>query len=110
MSVQDFCSVQHMQLLPSHAYSWDMSPMEHVWDLVGRRFARDSRPRLDKSGDPGDQETDSPRPIYLAPNAEFKKVRTLLKHYVRPGIRRSGTCTWFIRNAAMPLPFAWQYM
>ncbi|GFW56410.1 hypothetical protein TNCV_2089171 [Trichonephila clavipes] len=32
-----------MQLLPWPAYSPDMSPTEHVWDLVGRRLARDPR-------------------------------------------------------------------
>ncbi|GFV97408.1 transposable element Tcb1 transposase [Trichonephila clavipes] len=30
-----------MQLLPCSAYSPDMSPNEHVWDLVGRRLAHD---------------------------------------------------------------------
>ncbi|GFY31686.1 transposable element Tcb1 transposase [Trichonephila clavipes] len=33
-----------MQLFPWPAYSPDMSPIEHVWDLVGRRLARDPRP------------------------------------------------------------------
>ncbi|GFV35066.1 transposable element Tcb1 transposase [Trichonephila clavipes] len=42
--VRDFFSVQHIQLLPWPAYSADMSPIEHVWDLVGRRLAHDSRP------------------------------------------------------------------
>ena len=37
-----------MQLLPSLAYSPDMSPIEHVRDLVGRRFARDPRPATSK--------------------------------------------------------------
>ncbi|GFV58739.1 hypothetical protein TNCV_3730771 [Trichonephila clavipes] len=37
-----------MQLLPWPAYSLDMSPIEHVWDLVGRRFARDPRPATSK--------------------------------------------------------------
>ncbi|GFU77161.1 transposable element Tcb1 transposase [Trichonephila clavipes] len=40
-TVRDFCSAQLMQLLPWPAYSWDMSPIEHVWDLVPRRLARD---------------------------------------------------------------------
>ncbi|GFX13873.1 transposable element Tcb2 transposase [Trichonephila clavipes] len=35
-SFRDFCSAQHMQLLPWPVYSSDMSPIEHVWDLVGR--------------------------------------------------------------------------
>ncbi|GFW11780.1 transposable element Tcb1 transposase [Trichonephila clavipes] len=38
-----------MQLLPWPAYSPDISPTEHVWDLVGRRLARD--PRLAASKD-----------------------------------------------------------
>ncbi|GFW80938.1 transposable element Tc1 transposase [Trichonephila clavipes] len=47
-TVRDFCSAQHMQLLPWPAYSPDMSPIEHVWDLVGRRLARDQRPAASK--------------------------------------------------------------
>ncbi|GFT60006.1 transposable element Tcb2 transposase [Trichonephila clavipes] len=43
-TVRDFCSAQHMQLLPWPAYSPDLSPFEHVWDLVGWRLARDPRP------------------------------------------------------------------
>ncbi|GFV86167.1 transposable element Tc1 transposase [Trichonephila clavipes] len=42
-TVRDFCSTQHMQLLPWPAYSPNMSPIEHVWDLVDWRLARDSR-------------------------------------------------------------------
>ncbi|PRD22380.1 UNVERIFIED_CONTAM: tc1a [Trichonephila clavipes] len=35
-TVRDFCSAQHMQLLPWSAYSPDMLPIEHVWVwLVG---------------------------------------------------------------------------
>ncbi|GFX98710.1 transposable element Tcb1 transposase [Trichonephila clavipes] len=30
------------------AYSPDMSPIEHVWDLVGRRLSRDPRPAASK--------------------------------------------------------------
>ncbi|GFV69503.1 transposable element Tcb2 transposase [Trichonephila clavipes] len=44
----DFCSAQHMQLLPSPAYSTYMSPIEHVWDLVGQRLTRDPRPAASK--------------------------------------------------------------
>ncbi|GFW86094.1 uncharacterized protein TNCV_1969021 [Trichonephila clavipes] len=44
----DFCSAQHMQLLPWPAYSPDMSPIEHVWDLVRRRLAPDARPTASK--------------------------------------------------------------
>ncbi|GFV07227.1 hypothetical protein TNCV_1312251 [Trichonephila clavipes] len=35
-TVRDFCSAQHMQLLPWPACSPDMSPIEHLWDLIGR--------------------------------------------------------------------------
>ncbi|GFU06190.1 transposable element Tcb2 transposase [Trichonephila clavipes] len=42
-NVRDFCSAKHMQLLPWPVYSPDMSPIEHMWDLVGRRLARDLR-------------------------------------------------------------------
>ncbi|GFX14893.1 transposable element Tcb1 transposase [Trichonephila clavipes] len=37
-----------MQLVPWSAYSPDMSPIEHVGDLVGRRLARDPRPAASK--------------------------------------------------------------
>ncbi|GFU79843.1 transposable element Tcb1 transposase [Trichonephila clavipes] len=37
-----------MQLLPWPAYSPDMSPNEHVWDLVGRCLSRDPRPAASK--------------------------------------------------------------
>ncbi|GFY01087.1 transposable element Tc1 transposase [Trichonephila clavipes] len=47
-TVRDFCSAQHMQLLPWSAYSTDMSPIEHVGDLVGRRLAHDPRPAASK--------------------------------------------------------------
>ncbi|GFT79200.1 hypothetical protein TNCV_192241 [Trichonephila clavipes] len=38
-TVQGFCLAQHMQLL--QAYSPDILPIEHMWDLVGWRLARD---------------------------------------------------------------------
>ncbi|GFW23164.1 uncharacterized protein TNCV_3802641 [Trichonephila clavipes] len=41
-------SAQHMQLFPWPAYSPDMSPIEHVWDLVRRRLIRDPRPAASK--------------------------------------------------------------
>ncbi|GFW14653.1 transposable element Tc1 transposase [Trichonephila clavipes] len=41
---------QHMQLLPCPAYSLDMFPIEHVWDLVSRCLARDPRPAASKDG------------------------------------------------------------
>ncbi|GFX79754.1 transposable element Tc1 transposase [Trichonephila clavipes] len=43
-TVRDFCSAQHMQLLPWSAYMPNMSLIEHVLDLVGWRLARDPRP------------------------------------------------------------------
>ncbi|GFV68314.1 transposable element Tcb1 transposase [Trichonephila clavipes] len=48
-TVRDICSPQHVQLLPLPAYSPNMSPIEPVWDLVGRRITRD--PRLAASKD-----------------------------------------------------------
>ncbi|GFV41748.1 transposable element Tcb2 transposase [Trichonephila clavipes] len=48
-TVRDFCSAQHMQLLPWSAYSPDMSPIEHVGDLVGRHLARDPYPAASKN-------------------------------------------------------------
>ncbi|GFV72477.1 transposable element Tcb1 transposase [Trichonephila clavipes] len=38
----------YMQLLPWPTYSPDMSPIEHVWDLVGRRLSRDPLPTASK--------------------------------------------------------------
>ncbi|GFW00773.1 hypothetical protein TNCV_2305461 [Trichonephila clavipes] len=40
-TVRDFCSIQHKQFFSFPAYSSDMSPIEHVWDLDGRRLTRD---------------------------------------------------------------------
>ena len=37
-----------MQQLPWHAYSPDMSSIEHVWDLVGLCVAHDPRPAASK--------------------------------------------------------------
>ena len=48
-TAKNFFSVQHMQLLPLSSYSPDMSPIEQVCDLVGRRLTRHSRPAA--SGD-----------------------------------------------------------
>ena len=47
-SVQNFCSAQCIQLLPWLAYLLDMSPIEHVWNLVGPRLARDPRHEASK--------------------------------------------------------------
>ncbi|GFW54668.1 transposable element Tc1 transposase [Trichonephila clavipes] len=41
---RDFCSAQHMQLLPRPTYLPDLSPIKHVLDMVGRRLSRDSHP------------------------------------------------------------------
>lgn len=38
-TVQAFFSTQQVSLLPWPAYSPDMSPIEHVWDFIGRRLA-----------------------------------------------------------------------
>ncbi|GFX56111.1 uncharacterized protein TNCV_3061971 [Trichonephila clavipes] len=42
-TIRDFCSAQHIQLLPCTAYSHDMLPIEHVWDFVGPPLARNPR-------------------------------------------------------------------
>ncbi|GFW61421.1 transposable element Tcb2 transposase [Trichonephila clavipes] len=47
-TVRDFCPAQYMQLLPWPVYSPDMSPIEHVWDLVGRCLTRDPLPAASK--------------------------------------------------------------
>ncbi|GFW39815.1 hypothetical protein TNCV_2419811 [Trichonephila clavipes] len=47
-TVRNFCSAQHMQLFPWPAYLLDVSPIEHVWYLVGRPLARDPRPAVSK--------------------------------------------------------------
>ncbi|GFT42638.1 transposable element Tcb2 transposase [Trichonephila clavipes] len=47
-TVRDFCSAQHMQILPWPPYSLDMSPIEHVYDFIGRRLAHDPRPAASK--------------------------------------------------------------
>ncbi|GFW40648.1 transposable element Tc1 transposase [Trichonephila clavipes] len=39
-TVRDFCSAQHMQILPWPAFSPDMSPIEYVWDLAARCLTR----------------------------------------------------------------------
>ncbi|GFU71337.1 transposable element Tc1 transposase [Trichonephila clavipes] len=49
-TVRDFCSTQHIQLFPRPAHSSDMSPIEHEWDLVGRRLARVPHPAASKDG------------------------------------------------------------
>ncbi|GFV23606.1 hypothetical protein TNCV_1717271 [Trichonephila clavipes] len=37
-----------MQLLPWSAYSPDILPIEHEWDLIGRHLAHDPRPAASK--------------------------------------------------------------
>ncbi|GFU77956.1 transposable element Tcb1 transposase [Trichonephila clavipes] len=41
-------TAQHKQLLPWLAYLPDMSPIEHVRDLIGRHITRDPRPAASK--------------------------------------------------------------
>ncbi|GFU01082.1 transposable element Tcb1 transposase [Trichonephila clavipes] len=43
-TVKSYLDSQQVQLLPWPAYSPDMSPIDHVWDIVGWRLARDLRP------------------------------------------------------------------
>ncbi|GFW60070.1 transposable element Tcb2 transposase [Trichonephila clavipes] len=43
-TVKSYLDSQQVQLLPWPAYSPDMSPIEHVWDIVRGRLARDLRP------------------------------------------------------------------
>ncbi|GFW55002.1 transposable element Tcb2 transposase [Trichonephila clavipes] len=43
-TVKSYLDSQQVQLLPWSAYSPDMSPIEHVWDIVGWRLARHLRP------------------------------------------------------------------
>ncbi|GFW53396.1 transposable element Tcb1 transposase [Trichonephila clavipes] len=43
-TVKSYLDSQQVQLLPWPAYSPDISPIEHVWDIVGGRLARDLRP------------------------------------------------------------------
>ncbi|GFV40336.1 hypothetical protein TNCV_4900551 [Trichonephila clavipes] len=45
---RDFCSAQDSKLDPWPAYSLDMSPIDHVWVLVGRRLTHDPRPAASK--------------------------------------------------------------
>ncbi|GFV14489.1 transposable element Tcb2 transposase [Trichonephila clavipes] len=47
-TVRDFYSVQHVQFLPWSAYSSDISPIEHIRDLVSLHLARDPRPGASK--------------------------------------------------------------
>ncbi|GFV36574.1 transposable element Tc1 transposase [Trichonephila clavipes] len=43
-TVKSYLDSQQVQLLPWPAYLPDMSPIEHVWVIVGGRLARDLRP------------------------------------------------------------------
>ncbi|GFU69121.1 transposable element Tc1 transposase [Trichonephila clavipes] len=43
-TLKSYLDSQQVQLLPWPAFSPDMSPIEHVWDIVGRRLARDLPP------------------------------------------------------------------
>ena len=42
--VQAFFQRRHVSLLPWPARSPDMSPIEHIWDMVGRRLIRQGPP------------------------------------------------------------------
>ncbi|GFW90452.1 transposable element Tcb1 transposase [Trichonephila clavipes] len=42
-TVKSYLDSQQVQIPPWSVYSLDMSPIEHVWDIVGRRLARDLR-------------------------------------------------------------------
>ncbi|GFW71582.1 transposable element Tc3 transposase [Trichonephila clavipes] len=42
-TVKSYLESQQVQILPWPAYSPDMSSIEHVWDIVGGRFAHDLR-------------------------------------------------------------------
>ncbi|GFV07818.1 hypothetical protein TNCV_305661 [Trichonephila clavipes] len=46
-----FTPTYSVQLIPWLACSQDMSTIEHVWDFVSRRLARDPRPAASK-GEP----------------------------------------------------------
>ncbi|GFX82393.1 transposable element Tcb1 transposase [Trichonephila clavipes] len=43
-TVKSYLDSQQVQLLPWPTYCLDMSPIEHVWHIVGRRLAHDFRP------------------------------------------------------------------
>ncbi|GFT20861.1 transposable element Tc1 transposase [Trichonephila clavipes] len=45
-TVRNFCSAQHVQLFPRPASP--MSPIEHMWNLVGRRLTRNPRTAASK--------------------------------------------------------------
>ncbi|GFT71282.1 hypothetical protein TNCV_3002611 [Trichonephila clavipes] len=47
-TVRDFCSAQHMQRLHWSVYSPGILRIEHLWNMVGRRLDRDSRPEASK--------------------------------------------------------------
>ncbi|GFV87593.1 transposable element Tcb2 transposase [Trichonephila clavipes] len=47
-TVRDFCSPQHMQILPWLAYSLDTSPVDNVLDMVGWRLTHDPLPAASK--------------------------------------------------------------
>ncbi|GFV16397.1 hypothetical protein TNCV_1525431 [Trichonephila clavipes] len=47
-TVRDIYSAQHMEFLPLPVYSPDTLPIVHVWDLLGRRLARDPCPAVSK--------------------------------------------------------------
>ena len=45
-TVGDFCLAQYMQLLPWPTYSLDMSPIDHLRNLISQRLVRDPGPAV----------------------------------------------------------------
>ncbi|KFM71423.1 Transposable element Tc1 transposase, partial [Stegodyphus mimosarum] len=81
--VKSFFAAQQVQLLPWPACSPDMSPIEHVWDVIGRRLARDPRPvaSADELWAGNGQQTianvDQLKPYYSRP--DFLTLKDLLQ-------------------------------
>ncbi|MBJ5584651.1 transposase [Salmonella enterica subsp. enterica serovar Typhimurium] len=72
-TVQQFFTAQEVCLLPWPACSPDMSPIGHVWSLIGNRVARQTPPRLRlmNCGTVWKQ----PGPTYPKPTSEASFVR-----------------------------------
>ncbi|GFT78089.1 transposable element Tc1 transposase [Trichonephila clavipes] len=88
-TVRDFCSAQHMQLIPWPDYSPDMSPTEHVWNLVGWRLARDPRPAASK-----DELLLSIQAIWNSlPRADIQNLFDSMPHRIASLIAARGGCT-----------------
>ncbi|KFM59142.1 Transposable element Tcb1 transposase, partial [Stegodyphus mimosarum] len=78
--VKSFFAAQQVQLLPWPACSPDMSPIEHVWDVIGRRLARDPRPVASADELWGDMITitDKQKTFMLNSGA---KIKLILRHF-----------------------------